>query len=73
MFGKGNWRTATDTLSPVFLRAWSIYSGWTNGGVYDDDGVVDTVKSKTAVEDVEWNPEGMRNDGNNGRIYGRGD
>ena len=41
--------------------------------MYDDDGVGDTVKSKTSVEDVEWKPEGMRNDGDNVRIYVRGD
>ena len=43
--------------------AYSRDLGRTNGSVYDDDNVGDTVKSNTAVEDAEWGPAEMRNDG----------
>ena len=41
---------------PVFIRAYSRDLGRTNGGMYDDDDIVDAGKSNTSVEDVERLP-----------------
>ena len=56
MLGKGKWNAAKETAYPGFLRGYSRDSGQTNGGVYDDDGVGDAGKSKTAVKGVEQRP-----------------
>ena len=52
ILAKGKQGAATDISSPYFLVVQSRDLGWTNGVVYDGDGVENAVKYNTGVEDA---------------------
>ena len=52
ILAKGKQGAATDISSPYFLVVQSRDLGWTNGVVYNGDGVENAVKYNTGVEDA---------------------